>query len=304
MAITTSALSYKDIMNVKTRLDTSKILPPYSQRDLDDAKMQELLKLYQTTWQSLPKEIWDIPEQYNCIPSQPEKEPTMKPLFQFTTVRPNAEVIWSTLFNHHITATAGHTVDELRFYMFVVLQLREDFKSAKELCNNYESRAHELKIAMVDLLNLDTEQSTKHLRVPPADLPLWVDLDHMLYIPYYMLKQLGLVRIDLWRRLFDRETVTEMESDHLVTDLLPISESITAYKLWYYGNDIIAEKYSDIFEVDNTCIHLTIYSKVELITVLNEYVLEQITDSDSHIYDYSYKISIPQFTLGVSDASQ
>jgi hypothetical protein len=232
----------------------------------------------------------------------PEKEPTMKPLFQFTTVKPTAEAIWNTLCQHDISATAGYTVDEIRFYMFVVLQLRTDFKSAKELCNNYESRTAELKTAMVDLLNLDEEQSTKYLRPPQADLPLWVD--HMLYIPYYMLKQLGAVKADLWGKLFDREITNIVEAEHLVVDLQPISESITAYKLWYYGNDIIAEKYSNIFEVDNTCIHLTIYSKVELITVLNEYVLEQITDSDSHIYDYSYKISIPQFTLGVSDASQ
>jgi hypothetical protein len=223
-------------------------------------------------------------------------------MFKFQTVKPSVVVIWSTLFNHHITATAGHTVDELRFYMFVVLQLRTDFKSAKELCNNYESRPAELKTAVVDLLNLDEEQSTKYLRPPQADLPLWVD--HMLYIPYYMLKQLGAVKAYLWTRLFDRETTTEMEDDHLVADLKPISESITAYKLWYYGNDIIAEKYSDIFAIHDNFVPEMVTSQLDVRRSLGKYMYDYIEDSDNHIFDYSRRISIKPFTLGVSDAPQ
>jgi hypothetical protein len=234
----------------------------------------------------------------------PEKEPTMRPLFQFTTVKPNAEVIWNTLSSHDISATAGYTVDEIRFYMFVVLQLRTDFKSAKELCNNYESRTAELKTAVVDLFNLNTEQSLRHTRVPPADLPLWVE--HMLYIPYYMLKQLGDINAGLWNTLFDRTgNYSGEEAEHLVADLKPISDSITAYKLWYYGNDIISEKYSDIFLIDEDLSPNTVHGKVELIQSLHELMhdyLDHTTDND--IFDYSNRIISRPFTLGVSNASQ
>jgi hypothetical protein len=226
----------------------------------------------------------------------------MKPLFQFTTVKPNAATIWGTLCHHDITATSGYTVDEIRFYMFVVLQLREDFKAAKELCNNYESRTTELYVAVKDLLVLPSAQPASPLRVPPADLPLWVD--HMLYIPYYMMKQLGAVKADLWGKLFDRETATEMEENHLVGDLRPISKSITAYKLWYYGNDIIAEKYSDIFAIHDNFVPEMVTSQLDVRRSLGKYMYDYLEDSDNHIFDYSRRISIKPFTLGGSDAPQ
>ena len=269
ITVTTKPVTYEDIMNAKRMLDEVSIttIPPQ--------------------WKSA----------YNPYT---KKEPTMKPLFQFTTVKPSAEVIWNTLSNHDISATSGYTVDEIRFYMFVVLQLRTDFKSAKELCNNYESRTAELSVATKDLLDLSELRTA--LRVPPADLPLWVD--HMLYTPYYMLKQLGDVKGGLWGKLFDRETTAEMEDAHLLADLLPISDSITAYKLWHYGNDIIYEKYSDIFLIDKSLAPRYTVDKLHIEMYLKEDMYDQITDSDSHIYDYSYKIIIPQFTLGDPDASQ
>ncbi len=229
----------------------------------------------------------------------------MRLLFQFTTAKPSASVIWANLSNHEIEAVGGYTADQIRFYMFVVLQLRTDFKSAKELCNNYTSRVNELHVALRNLLNLPTAQSSSSFKFPPVGFTDWVEPE--LYAPYYMLKQLGVIKAKLWKTLFDRELyASDNEILHLHVDLKPLSKSITAYKLWYYGNDIITEKYSDIFEVVNTdgYMPIPIYGKVELISELNKYMYDYLTDSDSHIYDYSHKLSISSFTLGVSDAPQ
>jgi hypothetical protein len=91
-----------------------------------------------------------------------------------------------------------------------------------------------------------------------------------------------------------------------MVDNEPISEYITAYKLWYYGNDIITEKYSDIFKIVNidSYIPITIHNSIELITELIKYMYDELIDSDSNIYDYSHKISIPPFILGDPNASQ
>lgn len=232
-----------------------------------------------------------------------KKEPTMKPLFQFTTVKPNAEVIWNTLSTHDdIVATTGYTVDEIKFYMFVVLQLRTDFKSAKELCNNYESRTAELKTAMVALLSLPTDQSFIHLRVPPADLPVWVD--PTMYIPYYMLKQLGDINIEVLARLFNRGSMSNEEMSHITADKDTLDNSITAYKLWYYGNNISTEKYSDIFSIIEVLDPRLVFTQADILIDLNRSMYDYLVDSSSHIYDYSHKILIPPFTLGVTDASQ
>jgi hypothetical protein len=221
----------------------------------------------------------------------------MKQLFQFTTVAPSAEVIWDTLSNQNIIAVAGYTTNEIRFYMFIVLQLHTDFKSAKELCNNYESRVNELHVTTRDLLGLPKGQSSVSLRVPPADLPQWVQPE--LYAPYYMLKQLGDINAELWNTLFNRTGYySDEEVEHLVEDLKPISESITAYKLWYYGSDIITEKYSDIFTIDNSLSANIIQSKLELIKSLNELTYDYLDNvSDSHTFYYSNTIVIRPFSL-------
>ena len=232
-----------------------------------------------------------------------DKEPIMKPLFQFATVAPSAEVIWNTLSDHDITAVAGYTVDEIRFYMFIVLQLRTDFKSAKELCNNYASRVNELHVATRDLLDLPTAQSSTSLRVPPADLPQRVHPE--LYVPYYTLKQLGDINAGLWNTLFNRTgNYKREEAAHLVADLKPISESITAYKLWYYGKDILTKKYSDIFKIDNELDPKLVVTKVEVLININASIYDYLEESDSHIFDYSNKIVIRPFILGVPDAPQ
>jgi hypothetical protein len=162
-----------------------------------------------------------------------------------------------------------------------------------------------LHVTTRDLLDLPKGQSITSLRIPPKDLPQWVQPE--LYVPYYMLKQLGDINAELWNTLFNRtEYYSDEEVEHLVEDLKPISESITAYKLWYYGNDIITEKYSDIFLIVNTDNYIpnTIHSSMELITELIKYMYDELIDSDSHIYYYSTKISIPPFILGGLDASQ
>jgi len=277
--------------------------------------------MYQLTEQPFPQGIWDDHEQHHGTPQPPDmppkwkssydpyskKESIMKPLFQFTTVKPTAEVIWNTLSTHDsIVATFGYTTDVLKFYMFVVLQLHTDFKSAKELCNNYEARTVLLGRTIKDLLDLPPAQSSSSLRVPPADLPQWVSPE--LYTPYYMLKQLNIEPTStLWFTLFDRTKkvpTTAEEYQHLLVDIDPISESITAYKLWYYGNDIIAEKYSDIFAINDDFTPELVSTSADILLSLSQYMYDHLEDSDNHIYDYSSKISIKPFKIGVSDASQ
>jgi hypothetical protein len=235
----------------------------------------------------------------------PEKEPTMKPLFNFTTIKPSAEVIWNTLSTQDISATSGYTADQLKFYMYVVLQLRTDFKSAKELCNNYESRTSELHVAMRDLLDLNTNTSSA-VKLPPVGFTDWVEPE--LYTPYYMFKQLGIKPTNtLWFTLFGRvgqSEVTHQELESLWSDTDPISESITAYKLWYYGNDIIHEAYSKIFSIDNGLSPNVVLDRIELMRSLVDLVYDYLDNSESHIFDYSSAIVIRPFKLGVSDAPQ
>jgi len=229
----------------------------------------------------------------------------MKPLFQFTTVRPNATTIWETLSKHEIESVGGYTTDQIRFYMYVVLQLRTDFKSAKELCNNYSSRVSELHVAMRDLLDLHTNTSSA-IKLPPVGFTDWVESE--LYTPYYMFKQLNIKPTNtLWFTLFGRvgqSELTHQELEALWADTAPISESITAYKLWHYGNDIIADKYSDIFLIDKNLPHNTIYSMADLHISLNSSVYDHFDIVDDNIYDYSYRITIPPFKIGVSNAPQ
>jgi hypothetical protein len=228
----------------------------------------------------------------------------MKPLFQFATVAPSAEVIWNTLSDHDITTVTGYTINDIRFYMFLILKLHNDFKVAKELCNNYMARIHELPITTRSLLSIPTEKIITGLQIPPADLPQWTKPE--LYIPYYMLKQLFIPHTsEVWYTLFNIE-YPNSHAYSIMVDNEPISEYITAYKLWYYGNDIITEKYSDIFEIVNidSYIPITIHNSIELITELIKYMYDELIDSDSNIYDYSHKISIPPFILGDLDASQ
>jgi len=319
MASTTSALSYKDIMDAKKRLDTSQILPAYSPRDLDYRKMQELLKVYQLTGQPFPAGIWDNHEPYDGAPQPPDmppnwkssydpyskKEIIMKPLFQFTTVKPPAVTIWETLSNHEIESVGGYTVDQIRFYMYVVLQLRTDFKSAKELCNNYSSKVAELHIAMKDLLGLNTNTSAA-IKLPPVGFTNWVVSE--LYIPYYMFKQLNMRSSDpLWLTLFDRtdsNQISTAELDHIIADNSVIAKYITSYKLWLIGNDIISDKYSDIFAIQDDFTPELVSASVDILFSLSEYMYDHLEDSDNHIFDYSRKIVIKPFKIGVSDAPQ
>jgi hypothetical protein len=237
----------------------------------------------------------------NTYDQYTQKEPIMKPLFQFITVAPSAEVIWNTLYDQDIIPVGGYTTEEIRFYMFIVLTLRTNFKAAKELCNSYESRVNELHIATRDLIDLPIGQSSRSLRIPPADLPQWVQSE--LYVPYYMLKQLNIPHTsEVWYKLFK----TEYPDSHVYAireDNIPISESITLYKLWYYGNDIITEKYNDIFKIDNKLDYKCISTKEEIVKLLDEYLYNDLVNSQTLIYDYSYKITIPPFILGASDAS-
>ena len=262
--------TYEDFMNAKRMLDEASATPPPP---------------------------WEV-----TSPPIPEKEITMKPLFKFTTVRPNAATIWGTLSTHEIEPVAGLTVDQIRFMMFVVLQLETHFKLAKDLCNDYHNRTTDLHGTYRVLLNLEDESTpVTHLKVPPAGLPDWVGPE--LYTPYYMLKQLGDLKIELWRNLFDRTVISTEETDMHLIDLLPISKSITAYKLWYYGNDVITEKYSDIFRLYPQNDPITIHSSAEL----QHYLIARMHDylrEDNPIFDYTTIIAIPPFKLGVSDAPQ
>jgi hypothetical protein len=223
----------------------------------------------------------------------------MKQLFQFTTVKPSAEVIWNTLSTHEIEPSEGYTDFHKRFVYYCVLQLHQDFKQAKSLVNTQNMTTI---IGNLQRLGLDTEYITS-IKVPPADLPQWVHPE--LYIPYYMLKQLSISHeSEIWETLFDLSAIQGAHIHMLRVDNDLISESITAYKLWYYGNDIIAEKYPDIFAIDNSLDPRLVFNQADILIDLNRSMYDHLTDSSSRIYDYSHKISIPPFTLGVSDASQ
>lgn len=220
-----------------------------------------------------------------------------KELFKFTTEKPSAIAIWQTLASADIPPSEGYAGFQIRFIYYCIFQLHTDFKMAKASINKSTGTITSLDNLAKELLGVAND--TTNLLYPPADLPSWVAPE--LYIPYYLFKQLRLpVTSDLWIRLFDRtvEQHTKAEAAHIIADLQPITESITQYKLWYYGTDIIHEKYSDIFFIDTDLSPNVIHSKDELIHSLLKSIISIFT------FDYSEKVIIRPFQLKVTDAPQ
>lgn len=225
-----------------------------------------------------------------------------KELFKFITEKPSAITIWQTLESVNIEPSEGYTDFQIRFIYYCILKLHIDFKIAKALINKPTGTITYLDNLAKELLGVAND--TTKLLYPPAGLPSWVT--PKLYIPYYLFKQLRLpLTSNRWIRLFDRtvEHPTKAEADHIIADLQPITEYITQYKLWYYGTDIIHEKYSDIFFIDTDLPPNVIHSKDELISSLHDLFLDHL-EVIIFIFDYSEKIIIHPFQLKATDAPQ
>lgn len=225
-----------------------------------------------------------------------------KELFKFTTEKPSAFAIWKTLDAVDIEPSEGYTGSQIRFIYYCIFQLHTDFKMAKAYINKSTGTITSLDNLAKKLLKVSVDFTA--LIYPPANLPSWVVPE--LYTPYYLFKQLQLpVTSDLWVKLFDRtiEEHTKAEADSIIADLVPIEESITAYKLWREGDySILHHKFSDIYAITSTSDCVEITDKSEIYDYMEHSISQYLADNP--IYDYSQKILLPQFKLKAPDASQ
>jgi len=221
-------------------------------------------------------------------------------LFQFATTKPPAHTIWETLEKTDISAEEGFTDLQIKFMMFIILQLRSDFKAAKQSINNYTT-VSQLQIAVTDIMSIATTPIS-HIIAPPEHFPLWVHPN--LYTPYYMLKQLAIPSISpLWLTLFDREELKINEQNNLSVDMLVEALPTTLYKLWNTTLKPVMSHYSTIFCIDATLPVHYVSNKEDIVFFLNNVVKQYLSSNIGEVFDGTTKINISEFKLGASDAS-
>lgn len=216
-------------------------------------------------------------------------------LFKFISERPSPSVIWQTLSDTTITPSAGYTVHQIRFMMFIILVMH-DFKEAKQICNDFlVSKPAPIFTTTKKYLDV-SDSDIKSIAEPPLDLPLFVA--EQFYLPYYYLLQLcDLPTNQLWLDLFDRDIVNTEEYNYIELASQELSYSITKYKMWkqLYNSAFLDTNYSKLFTIDMSLPPAEISTKLGIYDRLTDYL--NITVDEKLIYDYSEKIIIPPFQL-------
>lgn len=227
-----------------------------------------------------------------------------KPIFKFSTEKPPAATIWTTVDALTIEPSEGHTDFQIKFIIFCTLQLT-DWNTAKKLVNDYIASLKVL-LPMISALAPHLKADFTALKYPLTGLPIFVE--DTLYTPYYLFKQLKFrVSYGLWFSLFDRsdqENITQQEIGIISADLDPTSKSITVYKLWYYGTDIITDRYNDIFTIHNPSEPVEVQTLADVHIYLKTRMIDWLEETPSHIFDYTDKIVLPPFKLRTTDEAQ
>lgn len=225
-------------------------------------------------------------------------------IFKFTTTKPSASKIWTTLMETTIAPREGYSVEQIKYRMFIMLQLAEDFKTAVSYCNRVISTPMPITELLTTTCRMTAadESDFTDLSVSSETFPHWVEPE--LYTPYYLTKQLCIKQSDdkLLFSLFDRSTLQPGETAHIVTDRNE-APGLTAYKLYNSTTTTPAMDWINISYNQNP---LQVSSKDELKMHIRGELLDALEHSDNFIIPDGSKITIPYFILdkGTSDASQ
>lgn len=225
-------------------------------------------------------------------------------IFKFNNmkIKPSALKIWTTLVDTPIHAREGYAEDQIRYRMFICLQLGE-FKSSLTLCNTIiKLTSYTLALLLERTCTLvGCKESDFDLSVASDSFPHWVSSE--LYVPYYLTKQLchRINSTKLLMTLFDRTDIPTTEIIHYnidgnVTGFL----GLTAYSL-YNNKDI---NLMDWITISYDKEPILVANQIDITSCIFSELLASIEVSDSFITPENAKTTIPYFKLKDIDASQ
>lgn len=236
------------------------------------------------------------------IPTQPKGHSMLIFRFHSGDTKPSALKIWTTLIDTPIHPREGFTEDQIRYRMFIYLQLTSKFKIAVRYCNDVIGNP---KAALASILLSSTplasckESDFSDLSVLSPSFPHWVSPE--LYTPYYLTKMLCMKLRDesLLQTLFDRTALLSEESKHIMVDYGDVP-GLTAYKL--FNSDQMDEMLPYItISYDRT--PRPVMSKTEMHLSIRDQLMQSIEVSDNFIIPENAKTTIPYFILRTPDAS-
>lgn len=226
-------------------------------------------------------------------------------IFKFTSEKPSALKIWTTLIDTPIHPREGYTEDQIRYRMFICLQLTSGFKIMVAYCNAIiDSDKYDLKGLLSDSCTLAscTESDFSDLEVESDAFPHWVSSE--LYIPYYLTKMLchKLNSTKLLMQLFDRTELPIEEISHWNIDHMPQDfPGLTAYKLY---NCMHMDEMLPYVTISYDRDPIVITENIDISNTIRQQLMNSISVSDNYIIPKNAKTTIPYFKLKDSDAPQ
>lgn len=231
-------------------------------------------------------------------------------IFKFVTTKPTAISIWTILSNIAIAPREGYSTSNIKYRMFIHLQLHSSFKKAVRDCNTIidddKASLHDI-LTYTRVLALCQEKDFLNLEVKSDKFPNFISSD--LYEPYHLTKMLclRLSNYSFMSTLFDRtsmlnDELTLMRLDSKVDSI----KDLTIYRLYNYSNidlevlqwiniayskiPTIIDKNLTETEAKNTILY---YIK----NTLETYILK----SGTNMISKDNKLTIPYFKLGTNN---
>lgn len=228
-------------------------------------------------------------------------------IFKFHSgdTKPSALKIWTTLIDTPIHPREGYTEDQIRYRMFIRLQLASEFKLAVLMVNGIIDSGKaplEPLLSATRAITSCQESDFSYLSVLSRSFPDWVSSE--LYTPYYLTKMLchKLNSTKLLMRLFDRTELPIEEISHWNIDHMPQDfPGLTAYKLY---NSMHMDEMLPYITISYDRTPHIIYDKHSISSYIRYQLMQSIEVSDNHIVPENAKTTIPYFILKASDASQ
>ena len=221
-----------------------------------------------------------------------EKEHTYMELFKFHTVKPTPSIIWKTLLEN-IETQPGEIEELTLFARYCILQLEPYFKKAKA------SAAVSYPIPdACKLLAVSYAQFTSLRYSFPDTYPNFVESS--LRIPYYMAKQLYPLGVDVatcFRKLFDRQSLSNVETEHIIADLSAVkNDKYIGLTTWMLDNISIDYYFSHVVSiVPHTDRKIPVRDKGEITWYIVDVLNNKLKDIPDGILLPPEKVSIPEF---------
>lgn len=212
-------------------------------------------------------------------------------LFKFTTVKPSAVDLWTTIIKSKIDKVPGYSTKQVQFVLYCIFQLEPDFKKAKTLVNE-----RNIIMEVQKLLGTASDVIAKLQPVKPG-YPTWIN--EKLYTPYYLAKQLhhlGIYYDICFNRLFDRYIISTPEKLHITADY-------SAYHFYEYAG--LTQWILDEVPIDYYFKHIVSFnpsggyhqvsSKKQMIDAIKAEIFLEISTEEDNFLKPSKKVTIPEF---------